>query len=330
LGVSFASTNTEICTVEGSVLRLNKIGTCIVTATQAGADDWEAATPVVRTFSVVNQTFKLVLPATAQLENQSVDLAGTTNSTNPVIYASQTPEVCAVVGSKAQLKATGLCRVSAVLQGTAGDAAVEDVQSFMVLGEIGVSINDGSSYTRSKAVTIELVWPRGATAARISNDGGFKPSSTRSVPLASSIKWELDDSVKGSYTKIVYVRFTGPGIDSTETYTDDIILDTVSPILDSVAVDYLDPKAKTVVVSSARIANGKSFKMIIKASDRISGIGTVEIKNRTTGKLTKLKYVRPKSTSQSFQIKSSTKIFLVRVLDRAGNTSSWKSLVVSR
>jgi hypothetical protein len=79
--------------------------------------------------------------------------------------------------------------------------------------EVGVSINDGCSYSVVKAVSIYMVWRAGVSKAQISNDGAFSPSRTQVFDLDSSLPWELDDSITGLDTKMVYVRFSGFGID---------------------------------------------------------------------------------------------------------------------
>ncbi|MBV9009153.1 MAG: VCBS repeat-containing protein, partial [Verrucomicrobia bacterium] len=52
LPVSFASTPTAVCTVSGSTLTIVATGTCSITATQAGNGNYNAATPVVQSFTV--------------------------------------------------------------------------------------------------------------------------------------------------------------------------------------------------------------------------------------------------------------------------------------
>ena len=54
--VALASSTTGVCSLTGYDLTLNALGTCTLTATQAGDSNHFAATPVVRTFSVVKAT----------------------------------------------------------------------------------------------------------------------------------------------------------------------------------------------------------------------------------------------------------------------------------
>jgi PKD repeat protein len=96
--------------------------------------------------------------------------------------------------------------------------------------EPGVSILDGSARTSSLNVTVNMVWPAFATAARISNDGAFAFARTTTVPLAESFSWSLEDAGSGIYSTTIYVRFVGPGIDTTRTYVDSIVLDRSSAV----------------------------------------------------------------------------------------------------
>jgi len=186
-------------------------------------------------------------------------------------------------------------------------------------GEAGVSIIDGASYTNKKSVQLNLVWPEFATEARISNDGGFAASKTQTKDLAASIDWELDDSVKGIYTKVVYVRFNGV-TDTTKTYSDDIILDTTAP---------------TIETSSAAVASS-SVDVSLKATDDITGVDKVEFKNGPST-VTKdyaanlsvpMKDLGVTVSSASVE-KLGTSSIEIRVSDKAGNWSAYKSLSVS-
>jgi hypothetical protein len=184
-------------------------------------------------------------------------------------------------------------------------------------GEPGMSILEGASYVNSKLVKLNLVWPEYATEARISNDGGFSASKIKTVALSNSVDWELDDSVKGKYTKVVYVRFNGSGIDTTKTYSDDIILDTDAP----------------VVESSSAGASAGSIDITLKATDDITGVDKVQIRNGLTtvtkdysNKVSVTQKEIGVSVSSNALRKSGTSSIEVRVSDKAGNWSDFKAL----
>jgi len=254
---------------------------------------------------------------------KTVALSATASSALTVAFTSETPNVCTVTGSIVTLLMTGTCTIKSNQSGGSGwEAAPEVLRSFTILpsppaGEVGVSIFDGSAYTNTKAVKLNLVWPEYATEARISNDGGFAASKTKVVSLGASVDWDLDDSVKGIYTKVVYVRFNGSGIDTTKTYSDDIILDTAAP----------------VVESSSVASSGNSVELSLKATDDISGVDKVEIASdaKTVQKDYATKVTVPASDLGLSVGSSAIKTLAVstvrfRVRDAAGNWTTWQSL----
>jgi hypothetical protein len=184
----------------------------------------------------------------------------------------------------------------------------------------GISISAGKPYSNTKNVTIEIKWPEYADAVRLSNDGGFGTAVTQTKKLTSSIDWTLDDSVKGVYTKVVYARFTGEGIDTTKTYSDDIILDTTAP---------------TIETSSAAVASS-SVDVSLKATDDITGVDKVELKNgfSTVTKDYAANLSVPVkdlglTVSSASVRKLGTSSIEIRVSDKAGNWSVYKTLSVS-
>lgn len=260
------------------------------------------------------------------LGTKTVPLSATASSTRAVAFTSSTLTVCTVSGSTVTFVSTGSCTINANQTGGSGwDAATQVSQTFVILpsppsGETGISINSGASYTNSKSVTLNLVWPEFATEVRISNDGGFAASATSTVALASMIKWDLDDSVKGVYTKVVYVRFSGVG-DQSKSYTDDIILDTTAPAVET---------------PSAAAASG-SVEISLKATDDISGVDKVEVKNGTISVIkayeTKVSVTEKElglAVSAASVRKSESSSIEVRVSDKAGNWSAYQTLAVYR
>ncbi len=54
LPVSFSSSTTSVCTVNGNTVTLLTTGTCTITASQSGNGTYQAATPVTQSFQVIN------------------------------------------------------------------------------------------------------------------------------------------------------------------------------------------------------------------------------------------------------------------------------------
>jgi hypothetical protein len=296
-----------------------------VTATNASgtgiaSDTSSSVTPTA------SQSITFTTITTQLLGDKTVALTATATSSRTVTFTSATSTVCTVSGSTVTMLTIGDCTINANQAGGSGwDTAAEVSRTFTILlspppGEPGVSVRSGDSYSNTKKVVLNMVWPEYATSVRISNDGGFAASKTQTKDLAASIDWELDDSVKGVFTKVVYVRFNGSGIDTTKTYSDDIILDTNAPVLES---------------STAILGPGK-VDLSLKATDDITGVDKVEIKNGAT---TVTKEYKTKisvsekelglSVSSSGVRKLGVSSIQIRVSDNAGNWSSYETLSFS-
>jgi YVTN family beta-propeller protein len=283
-----------------------------------------ATDPQSITFTTIGRAV-VPAPLTQLFGARSVTVVASASSGVTVSFSSSTPTVCTVSGSTVTMVTVGDCTINANQAGGSGwDTAPQVSRTFTILpspppGEAGVSIKNGDSYVNTKQVTLNLIWPEYATSARISNDGGFAASKTQTKDLAASIDWELDDSVKGIYTKVVYVRFNGV-TDTTKTYSDDIILDTTAP---------------TIETSSAAVASS-SVDVSLKATDDITGVDKVELKN---GSSTVTKdYAANLSVptkdlglavSSASVRKLGTSSIEIRVSDKAGNWSAYKTLSVS-
>jgi hypothetical protein len=175
------------------------------------------------------------------------------------------------------------------------------------IGPIGISILDGAIYTNSPRVQLDLIWPACTQHVRISNDGGFKRA--QRFGIGASLDWTLVSTGPERLPRTIYVRFG----DSSQTFTDDIILDETQPILSEVVAS---EAASRVGFPNSR---GKRFVSVTtKASDKTSGIGRIQV---TSSKSKPGKAFRYAKTVRA-QISGSE--VWVRVQDRAGNFSAWK------
>jgi 6-phosphogluconolactonase (cycloisomerase 2 family) len=180
-------------------------------------------------------------------------------------------------------------------------------------GPLGVSINDRAHYTRSPKVTITATWPLFASDMLISNDGGFGVLAT--LPLSKKTPWTLDSSGAERSTRLVYVRFRR-GLTTSETYTDDIILDESRPSVASARVTL--PRAARAPV------------LTLRARDRgLAGVGGVQVTNDRRRPLAKYRAYRAKVklvNQPGYRRLNVRRTLYVRVRDRAGNVSAWRTV----
>jgi uncharacterized delta-60 repeat protein len=203
------------------------------------------------------------------------------------------------------LDATDNCRTRANLDqadndddGT-GNACDETPGS----GFATVTINDGAIFTGSPEVVLTIVPPAGATGVTISNDGGFAPSEDFELQADGTYDWELDRTP--GYSKDVYVRFSGPGLEAIEP-DDAIFLDRVKPVV------------------SVRKRNKARNRLPVLATDRDAlGSGVVGIQvtpNRSRpGPTRKFKPSKP-----FVRVSPNAGRLHVRVIDKVGNRSGWR------
>jgi len=189
-------------------------------------------------------------------------------------------------------------------------------------GEPGVSINDAAQFTNDPNVLLWPVWPAGATAIRVSNDGGFRRAQTLS--LGETVAWALDSSGEERLPKTVYVRFSGSGIDETRTYQDDIILDQTAPKIVSATAMAAGARTSEMRAGMAtrKKTRARTVRVRIKATDALSGVRKMQVT------VSKKKPGAVRAYVVSATLRTTKKAIFVRVQDRAGNWSAWRTVQV--
>ena len=306
--VQYFSDTPSICNVAGSNLELIGIGTCTIRASQSGGQGWDAAPAVTGSMNVVRNLITFSKIGNLNLTADSAALQARTDMGSHVALRSDDPSICEIYGGKIHPLKPGRCRITAYEdQLASGIRALEVTQSVWVFPdqEVGISIGAGKNFTNSSNVNLNMVWPDGATSVRISNDGGFTSTNTRSYALDLEIPWVLSGSTSSKSTRVVYARFSGPGIDGTRTYSDDIDLDVIAPRISSV---------------QASSASGKT-KLKIRATDNLSKISKLIVNSKKSALgQTVLSY------ASTVTIKGNKKSLWIRVQDGAGNLSAWRKI----
>jgi RHS repeat-associated protein len=133
--VVFGSNSTSICTVSGSTVSVLSVGSCLLTANQAGDATYAAAPEVQRTVVINkgNQTITFGTLASRTMVPATFDLTATASSGLTVSYASTTQTRCTVSGATVTLVSAGTCTITASQAGNGNFNAANNVsQSFSI------------------------------------------------------------------------------------------------------------------------------------------------------------------------------------------------------
>lgn len=178
--------------------------------------------------------------------------------------------------------------------------------------EPGVSIDDGADFTNSSKVRLHLGWDGLLDRVKVSNDGGFAPSKTKEIKVREEgpLDWTLIELAAERIPRTVYVKlhYVAYGWQK-QTYTDDIILDTVKPEIISA----------TTTQSGAATLAAAQWTLRVKAKDNKSGIASMQVSSGKPKKRAKIVKYR-----KAVKVAGSGRVF-VRVRDGAGNWSKWRA-----
>jgi hypothetical protein len=136
LVVSFRSDTPAVCSVSGATLTAMAAGTCALTASQAGDNNYLAAPNMTESFQVNagHQTQTITFPPPPQAKiGEAATLTASATSGLLVAFRSDTPRICTVSGPTLTPIAAGTCTVTASQGGSDHYAAARDIaQSFDV------------------------------------------------------------------------------------------------------------------------------------------------------------------------------------------------------
>ncbi len=147
LPVAYAANGS--CALAGNFVLIGGLGTCMVTASQAGDANYAAATSVVRTFNInsANQAITFgPAPSGVTVGQPLVFVTATSSSPssaptgNPIALTSLTPLVCSVSGvnfARVSLLATGSCTIAANQNGDANYNSAPQATLTFAVGPAG-------------------------------------------------------------------------------------------------------------------------------------------------------------------------------------------------
>lgn len=126
---TYTSNTPAVCSISETTAVPVKAGRCTVTANQPGNADYEAASPVQRSFEFQRSNQRITFPPVPAiaLADHSVALKAHATSQLPIVYRSETKLVCSIEGATAIVHATGQCVVTATQPGSGGYFPADEV-----------------------------------------------------------------------------------------------------------------------------------------------------------------------------------------------------------
>jgi hypothetical protein len=178
LDVSYHADTPAVCTVSDATVSPATSGTCTITASQPGNDDYAPASDVFRSFPIhstvvrkTSQTIAFAQPS-ARAVGQVASLSASATSGLVVSFRSDTPSVCTVSGDTVTAIAAGACAVTASQAGDDRFAAARDLQrSFAVQAGQGGHGNGNNHQTndgpRKASQSISFGQPQAAAVGQV-------------------------------------------------------------------------------------------------------------------------------------------------------------------
>jgi hypothetical protein len=192
LSVTFAASGN--CTVAGSSVHLTGAGSCTITASQAGNQNYEAATDVEQSFSIAKASQTIVFaplsPKTFGDAPFALSAAGGASG-NAIAFASTTPSSCSVAGNTVTIEHAGSCTITANQASNDDyDMAAEVSQSFTIAKAAATLTLSDLTHTYDgspKAATV-TVTPSGLTIVSVTYDGSpTAPTNAGSYAVVASL-----------------------------------------------------------------------------------------------------------------------------------------------
>jgi len=135
LTISYASSNTAVATIINGNIHIIAAGTSTITASQAGNDTFNAATPVDQTLIVnkVNQTIAFATLPSKYTDDPDFSPVASASSGLPITYSSSNSLVATIVSNQIHINGPGTCVITATQVGNASYNAATATKNLTVI-----------------------------------------------------------------------------------------------------------------------------------------------------------------------------------------------------
>ncbi len=154
LPITFASGSPSVCTVTAATVTIISVGTCTVTASQAGNNSFNAATDISQSFTVIQGAQTIAFGALGNVAAGSAPfpVGATASSGLTVTFTSNSPSVCSVSGNLLTPRAPGTCSITATQNGSnLYSSATPVTQTFSVTATLAITTPSLSSAILNQA-----------------------------------------------------------------------------------------------------------------------------------------------------------------------------------
>ena len=168
LAVSYVSSNTAVANIVDGKVQIVATGTSIITASQAGNTDYNAAQTQTQVLTVVkkSQTITFAPIETKILGEADLDQIATASSGLEVSYTSSNPAVAAIVNGKIHIIGAGITNITASQSGNETYNLATDVdQALTVITTLKVKYKDGDNNLTNNQIKPNLTIYNEGTAA---------------------------------------------------------------------------------------------------------------------------------------------------------------------
>ncbi|MEK7991664.1 MAG: Ig-like domain repeat protein, partial [Thiotrichaceae bacterium] len=199
------------CSNSGATITLTSSGTCIVTASQDGDNNYQPAIDVSQTFSIAkaNQTISVFDPIDSALTDSTASLTATTSSGLTASFSSNTPIICSVSGNTVSYLSSGTCTLIASQTGDNAYNAAPDASRNIDVGKANTTMTItqvvyspsgiGQATTFFFAVNSELGSSMTGTVIVKDNTNTYQCSATLEATQNGISSCEMTFTAKGLY-----------------------------------------------------------------------------------------------------------------------------------
>ena len=142
LAITYQSSNSSVATIVNNMVTIVGAGTAVITASQAGSDEYVAAPNVTQTLLVgkANQTITFAVLAAKSIADASFSLAATSSAGLTVTYQSSNTSVATIVNNTLTIVGIGSTIITASQPGNASYNAAADVTQTLTVGKANQTI----------------------------------------------------------------------------------------------------------------------------------------------------------------------------------------------